>query len=471
MVNISEQISEDQDKESETGIICVPKPIMVENESSINQKYTEKTICIGGIGSAFNRWIPPVSSDASSSCSSDESSLKKQEPVAESPMHNIIDLEIKYSNISSLDAETSIIVIDSQVVDPSENIVEGKPVNTKYGCLCYFREENTFHHCVNSPLRSFTALLFFALLTTYITTYTIGFVGGKTFIPVGQTTNESNTLIFLRDNILLNISDPALLQDLESPQYKAMYWLANDDKMLDEIDIRNLTLSEYDILTQRYAMAVFYHSTNGDQWYDKGEFLSTKKHICEWGSGKEGVLPSSKHGNVIRCDESHNIQEMFFAVNHLKGQIPSELAQFRKNLVTLELTGNVLHGSIPKSIETMSRIKTLDFHANMLTGSLPYLGNMQDLELLNVRSNRLNGTMCNIGIEHTTELVELDLSYNLFTGTIPQHLGGSELQKVMLEGNNFTGNMTLYCNNSFTPGILRTDCLEEIDCSCCTSCM
>ena len=71
---------------------------------------------------------------------------------------------------------------------------------------------------------------------------------------------------------LLPISGEALI-DVGSPQYKAAKWIADDDPM--QLDINDPGFE------QRYAMAAFYYSLDGDNWNSKDGWLSGKSE-CDW---------------------------------------------------------------------------------------------------------------------------------------------------------------------------------------------
>lgn len=65
----------------------------------------------------------------------------------------------------------------------------------------------------------------------------------------------------------------------------------------------------------------------------------------------------------------------------------------------------------------------LDLHANMLTGSIaPSIGNLMNLELLNLKDNYLTGKIP-VEITFLVELTELKLEMNRFTGTLPGSIG------------------------------------------------
>ena len=72
-------------------------------------------------------------------------------------------------------------------------------------------------------------------------------------------------------------------------------------------------------------------------------------------------------------------------------------------------------------------------------------------------------------LSELSELTKLNLDGNLFNGTLPLGLVDIEsLKEVSLHGNEITG----VIDESLCQGktILTSDCIEEVDCSCCTQC-
>lgn len=393
------------------------------------------------------------------------------------------------------------------------------------GCFCYFDEY------MSSPIFLIIIFIFGGVVVSYVVAWLMGDDENNYHGEFSSSSEEeeSEALIFLREKILSKVvvSDSDLLWDVETPQYQAMKWLA------EEVDEQQIILHQqqdndddsdiegyYDMNTiiQRYIMSLFYYSMNGDQWLDKGSFLNHTKHICEWGSlpPQEFTVPRSyTHGNVIICDDSaptttssssssRDVQVMVFWSNNLVGSMPEELALLNSSLTTLILDGNRVHGTIPSYLGYMSKLKVLRLKSNDLTGNLPYFHSIRSsssrgnndstwscLEELDVQLNNLNGTIHHIGLENMVSLTKLDLSRNLFSGTIPQQKiislleaqqthqeeeqenekSSKKLQNLEIEYNNFRGNMTLICNNEFVvPRILVADCKKKIVCDCCIRC-
>ena len=64
------------------------------------------------------------------------------------------------------------------------------------------------------------------------------------------------------------------LSNPRSPQSRALVWLSDSDR-------RQLNPNDREALVQRYALAVFFHATEGDGWYNNTGWL-TGSHECGW---------------------------------------------------------------------------------------------------------------------------------------------------------------------------------------------
>ncbi|KAK1358139.1 putative leucine-rich repeat receptor-like serine/threonine-protein kinase [Heracleum sosnowskyi] len=134
-------------------------------------------------------------------------------------------------------------------------------------------------------------------------------------------------------------------------------------------------------------------------------------------------------------------------------------------LKELELGGMDLGGTLPSSIGRLSStVKNVLLHENQIFGSIPpAVGNLWNLSLLNLTSNILNGTI-SPEIGRLKNLEQLVLSYNYFTGEIPAALGQlRQLGLLDLSSNQFSGlipqnlgNLVqlkeLYLNNNYLSG-------------------
>ncbi|KAJ8437260.1 hypothetical protein Cgig2_010085 [Carnegiea gigantea] len=151
-----------------------------------------------------------------------------------------------------------------------------------------------------------------------------------------------------------------------------------------------------------------------------------------------GSLPES----MIGCT---SLQVLDFRQNLLTGDLPQWI--FKVGLQEILLSVNKIEGTMNNSLasaETVSQhnLGALDLSHNMLGGSIPSsIGGFASLKLMNLSKNSLTGSIPrNVG--ELKELVVLDLSENKLNGSIPPEIGQvTSLQELLLEKNNITGNM------------------------------
>lgn len=130
---------------------------------------------------------------------------------------------------------------------------------------------------------------------------------------------------------------------------------------------------------QRPLLEAFYKSTNGDQWKDNTNWLSSKP-IGEWkgvdvtdGYGVSALRLSNNNlgGQIPKEIGSIEFLSHFWASNNqLTGLIPTEMGDLSE-LTTLHLNENNLSGSIPDKIGELSHLNSLLLYKNRLTGSIP----------------------------------------------------------------------------------------------------
>lgn len=287
----------------------------------------------------------------------------------------------------------------------------------------------------------------------------------------------------------------AALNDTESPQGKALEWLAHEDER--QVDPTEDPLS----LVQRYALAQLYFATGGPtHWRDKMNFLN-ESHECDWNvpsdrrsfdaggvrgrdfytfssvgvqcGGDNGIevfimfdndagrmLPEelSLLSNLRQLYISRNffffstipsvlfhmpkLEILFLNENSLAGPVP-ELQPNSKTGSTLRqihLGRNNILSTIPPSISLLSSLTLLDLSGCLLTGSIPReLSNLTLLEHLFLDVNELSGSvMSDLG--RLTSLETLYLDFNDFTSSLPSELGlMTSLKKLHIQGSKLSG--------------------------------
>ncbi|KAJ9562949.1 hypothetical protein OSB04_008109 [Centaurea solstitialis] len=215
------------------------------------------------------------------------------------------------------------------------------------------------------------------------------------------------------------------------------------------------------------------------------DFPNSTCHITQLGFGGNnftGSLPSEL-GNLRR------LEQIYMDSCGVGGPIPSTFANLR-NMVTVWASDNAFTGRIPDFIGNWSRLQTLRFVGNSFEGSVPPtfsrltslqelyevpeypvsiydlsyvtstsflasfvivkmkvlrnnrlsgpiptdIGEYHSLRLLFLGNNSLNGTLPDV---KSTNLTNIDLSYNELSGTLPSWVNERNLQ-INLVVNNFT---------------------------------
>ncbi|KAB5573169.1 hypothetical protein DKX38_000363 [Salix brachista] len=146
----------------------------------------------------------------------------------------------------------------------------------------------------------------------------------------------------------------------------------------------------------------------------------------------QGPLPNS-------LSSLTGLQVLEASTNQFTGQISASLGRL-VSLNKLILSRNSFSGSIPLSLGLSSSLQLLDLSSNGLTGSIPMeLGRIKTLEIaLNLSSNGLTGPIPP-QLSALTRLSILDLSHNKLEGHLSPLAGLDNLVSLNISYNNFTG--------------------------------
>ena len=223
------------------------------------------------------------------------------------------------------------------------------------------------------------------------------------------------------------------LNNVNSSQRKALDWLSQNPNLDNQSNQTRL---------ERYAMATFYYSTNGDDWRNNNNWLSDTIDICQW------YTTSS----VPVCDGNGNFQILELDNNNLNGTLISDLSLIT-TLQTLRIQSSgtkVLTGSLPSRLGMLSDMTQVILTGNTLNGNIPVsYSNWAQLQILDLSDNGLSGQL-NAALGPFLQATTIDLSGNQFRGPIPSGLvieggsGGGEsndnlnLQTLTLDDNRFS---------------------------------
>ncbi|KAI9110819.1 hypothetical protein K1719_018257 [Acacia pycnantha] len=156
--------------------------------------------------------------------------------------------------------------------------------------------------------------------------------------------------------------------------------------------------------------------------------------------------------------------------NHLSGKLPQHIGHSLPNLRVLYLANNTFGGLIPVSISNASNLEEIDLSHNEFHGYLPLFSNLSNLtrlvlsnnhlssrpsgnseffdslrnspklKILMINSNQFAGELPKTIANLSTTLEQFCVSYNLFSGSIPQGMGKFQnLVSLSFEINNFIG--------------------------------
>jgi Leucine-rich repeat (LRR) protein len=179
------------------------------------------------------------------------------------------------------------------------------------------------------------------------------------------------------------------------------------------------------------ALVALYNSTNGANWTNKTNWLSSEP-ISNWFGITMG---------------NNRITKLILQDNNLSGTIPEEIDNLIM-LTMLELSNNNISGNIPSGIWNLTNLNFLYLYSNQLTGTIsPQVGNLVNLKQLMLDGNQISGIIPP-EVGRLTNLTALMLSSNHLSGIIPKEIGNLiHLTDLVLFSNVLSGSIPAEIGN------------------------
>ncbi|KAK9673050.1 hypothetical protein RND81_12G142900 [Saponaria officinalis] len=117
------------------------------------------------------------------------------------------------------------------------------------------------------------------------------------------------------------------------------------------------------------------------------------------------------HHNLSKC-ATYDLEDLELSGNMIGGTLPSWLGDF-KSLTNLNIANNAIEGPIPVSIGSLSYLEELDISGNSVNGTIPQgLGQCKALVTIDLSSNNLQSVVSESHFANLSRLNYLDLSSN-----------------------------------------------------------
>ncbi|KAH9619389.1 hypothetical protein KSS87_014662 [Heliosperma pusillum] len=139
---------------------------------------------------------------------------------------------------------------------------------------------------------------------------------------------------------------------------------------------------------------------------------------------------------------STKLNFLAFDGNIIEGSIPKSIGNLSKVLSKLYMGSNHIRGGIPSTISQLTGLTLLNMSYNEITGPIPSeISRLQDLQVLDLGTNNISGIIPE-SMGTLTKLVQLDLSKNRLVGKLPETFGGfTSLNSMDLSSNTLNGSI------------------------------
>ncbi|XP_047049566.1 receptor-like protein EIX1 [Lolium rigidum] len=174
-------------------------------------------------------------------------------------------------------------------------------------------------------------------------------------------------------------------------------------------------------------------------WFQAVSMLPGLIHLDLGSCGLQNTMPPPLHANLTSL-ESLDLQYNPFNTSLVAKNLG--LLWDLPSLQVLSLSGCGIHGPIPDVVGNLTSLQTLDLYSNHFTGMVPLtFRKLKKLQCLDLSYNFFNMDVRKLlHLLPSNELQMLLLSYNSFTGSLPDWIGRfSSLNMLYLDYNKLAG--------------------------------
>jgi Leucine-rich repeat (LRR) protein len=136
-----------------------------------------------------------------------------------------------------------------------------------------------------------------------------------------------------------------------------------------------------------------------------------------------------------------NLQLVNISLNHVEGQLPANISLMFPNLTVLDVSHNIISGTIPPLLCNTS-IQYMDLSNNKFTGDVPscLFTDCYRLNILKLSNNSLGGKILDGASSFSSDLWAVYLDNNRFEGTLPRNISGN-VSVMDLHNNKMSGEL------------------------------
>uniref|UniRef100_M8AJR4 LRR receptor-like serine/threonine-protein kinase GSO2 n=1 Tax=Aegilops tauschii TaxID=37682 RepID=M8AJR4_AEGTA len=136
------------------------------------------------------------------------------------------------------------------------------------------------------------------------------------------------------------------------------------------------------------------------------------------------------------------LKQVNISLNLVEGQLPANISLMFPNLTILDVSHNIISGTIPPSL-CNSSIQLMDLSNNRFTGEVPscLFTDFYALNVLKLSNNSLGGKILDGVSSFSGHLWAIYLDNNKFEGTLPRNLSG-DIALMDLHGNKMSGELS-----------------------------